>query len=99
MERFETPPRLAAIDVGTNSLRLIVAEVESPATYRILDDERAQTRLGEGLYESGRISDEAFERSLAVLGTMKAIADGNPTNWVMRSARIRSLESNPMDIP
>ena len=77
MDRFDTPPRLAAIDVGTNSLRLIVAEVESPATYRILDDERAQTRIGEGLYESGRISDEAFERSLAVLGTMKAIADGN----------------------
>lgn len=77
MDRFDHPPRLAAIDVGTNSLRLIIAEVESPATYAILDDERAQTRLGERLYETGRIGDESFERSLEALGTMKAIADGN----------------------
>ncbi|MCL7965906.1 MAG: Ppx/GppA family phosphatase, partial [marine benthic group bacterium] len=77
MDRFDSPPRLAAIDVGTNSIRLVVAEVESPATYRILDDERAQTRLGEGLYDTGRIGEDAFERSLAVLGTMKAIAEGN----------------------
>jgi len=77
MDRFDHPPRLAAIDVGTNSLRLIIAEVESPATYAILDDERAQTRLGERLYETGRISDDSFERSLEALGTMKAIADGN----------------------
>ena len=77
MDRLDRPPRLAAIDVGTNSMRMIIAEVESPATYAILDDERAQTRLGEGLYETGRISDESFERSLKALGTMKAIADGN----------------------
>jgi len=95
MERFESPPRLAAIDVGTNSLRLIVAEVESPATYRILDDERAQTRLGEGLYESGRISEQAFERSLAVLGTMKAIAEGNGVDElrVIGTSALREAEN------
>lgn len=50
MEDSEAPPRLAAIDVGTDSIRLVVAEVDSAASYRVLDAERAQTRLGQGLY-------------------------------------------------
>lgn len=70
------PPHLAVIDVGTNSIRLVVAEVESSATYRILENVREQTRIGEGLHESGELSEAAIQRSLAALGTMKAIADG-----------------------
>ena len=76
MDPSARPQHLAVIDVGTNSLRLVVAEVESAATYRILENVREQTRLGEGLHESGRLSEAAIHRSLAALGTMKAIADG-----------------------
>ncbi len=95
MDRFDKPPRLAAIDIGTNSMRLIVAEVESPATYATLDDERAQTRLGKGLYETGRISDESFERSLEALGKMKAIADGYEVDEmrVIATSAIREAEN------
>jgi exopolyphosphatase/guanosine-5'-triphosphate,3'-diphosphate pyrophosphatase len=69
-------PRLAAIDIGANSMRLVVAEVDADRTYRILDEEREMTRLGEGLEASGRLREAAMERSLATLGKMKAIADG-----------------------
>jgi exopolyphosphatase / guanosine-5'-triphosphate,3'-diphosphate pyrophosphatase len=69
-------PRLAAIDVGTNTIRLTVAEVESDGTFRILDEEREMVRLGEHLDRTGRLSDEAVERALAAIGKMKAIADG-----------------------
>jgi exopolyphosphatase / guanosine-5'-triphosphate,3'-diphosphate pyrophosphatase len=69
-------PRLAAIDVGTNTIRLTVAEVESDGTFRILDEEREMVRLGERLDRTGRLSDEAIERALAAIGKMKAIADG-----------------------
>src|SRR5687767_13824737 len=71
-----TQPRLAAIDVGTNTIRLTVAEVEDDGTYRILDEERERVRLGEHLDQTGRLSDEAVERALTALGKMKAIADG-----------------------
>jgi exopolyphosphatase/guanosine-5'-triphosphate,3'-diphosphate pyrophosphatase len=70
------PPRLAAIDVGTNTIRLTVAEIESDGTYRILDEEREMVRLGEHLDRTGRLSEEAIERALAAIGKMKAIADG-----------------------
>src|SRR3954462_8052997 len=70
------PPRLAAIDVGSNTIRLTVAEVQEDDTYRILDEEREMVRLGEHLDRTGRLSDAAIARSLAAIGKMKAIADG-----------------------
>jgi exopolyphosphatase/guanosine-5'-triphosphate,3'-diphosphate pyrophosphatase len=69
-------PRLAAIDIGTNTIRLIVAEVQEDDTYRVLDEEREMVRLGEHMDRTGCLSDEAIERGLAALGKMKAIADG-----------------------
>ena len=69
-------PRLAAIDVGTNSIRFVVAEVEPDGNYRVLDEEREMTRLGRGLYQTGRIGRGPMERSLEALGKMRAIADG-----------------------
>ncbi|NIM52259.1 MAG: HD domain-containing protein [Gemmatimonadales bacterium] len=69
-------PRLAAIDVGTNSIRLVVAEVEPDGSYRVLDEEVEMTRLGRGLYTTGRIGRGPMERSLLAVGKMRAIADG-----------------------
>src|SRR3954467_4266222 len=69
-------PRLAAIDVGTNTVRLVVAEVDLDGTYRILDEEREAARLGQRLAQTGRLSAESIERALAAIGKMKAIADG-----------------------
>lgn len=69
-------PRLAAIDVGTNSIRLVVAEVEPDGGYRVLDEERSMTRLGSGLDKRGALSRESMLRSIEALAKMKAIADG-----------------------
>jgi exopolyphosphatase / guanosine-5'-triphosphate,3'-diphosphate pyrophosphatase len=69
-------PRLAAIDVGSNTIRLTVVEVEKDGTYRILDEEREVVRLGHAVDRTGRLADEAVEHALATIGKMKAIADG-----------------------
>jgi len=68
--------RLAAIDVGSNSIRLVVAEVQDDGAYRVLDEERAMTRLGQGLLETGRLASETMGRTLEVIGKMKKIAAG-----------------------
>jgi len=70
------PVRLGAIDIGTNSIRLVVAEVESDGTYRVLDEEREMVRLGHGLFSSGRLGAGTMERGLEALAKMKAIVDG-----------------------
>lgn len=91
------PPRVAAIDLGTNSVRLIVAEIEGPDSYRILDDEREQTRLGLGLNETGRINPENGQRTLAALERMKAIAEGFEVAELraVGTAALREAENGP----
>lgn len=67
------PRRVAAIDVGTNSLRLVVAESDPSSRFRVIEDVRETTRLGAGLYSTGRLHDEAVELSLQMLERMRGI--------------------------
>lgn len=53
----------AAVDVGTNSVRLLVLDGQG----RPLDRRMTITRLGRGVDEHGRLDDEALQRTLAVL--------------------------------
>lgn len=69
-------PRLAAIDIGSNSIRLVVAEALTDGRYRILDEERESTRLGRALASSGNIDEESMVASLAALRRFKSIAEG-----------------------
>jgi exopolyphosphatase/guanosine-5'-triphosphate,3'-diphosphate pyrophosphatase len=68
--------RLAAIDIGSNSIRLLVAEAGPDGSYRVLDDEKQTTRLAHGLTDGGALSESAVAQTLAALGRMKAIAAG-----------------------
>ena len=53
-------PRYAAIDIGSNSVRLLVGDYTPGGTLRSLAAEREVTRLGEGVFRSGRIEDSAI---------------------------------------
>jgi exopolyphosphatase/guanosine-5'-triphosphate,3'-diphosphate pyrophosphatase len=68
--------RLAAIDIGTNSIRCIIVEAMENGDFRVLDDEKAAVRLGEGLAASGQISPAAWERAQQALLRMRKIIDG-----------------------
>jgi exopolyphosphatase / guanosine-5'-triphosphate,3'-diphosphate pyrophosphatase len=60
------PTHFAALDLGTNNCRLLIA---TPAArgFRIVDAYSRIVRLGEGLSQSGRLSDAAMERALVAL--------------------------------
>jgi exopolyphosphatase/guanosine-5'-triphosphate,3'-diphosphate pyrophosphatase len=68
--------RLAAIDVGSNSIRLLVTEVGADGSYRILDDEKQTTRLARGLADTGRLGKESMRQSLEALQRIRTIALG-----------------------
>ncbi|HKZ16514.1 MAG TPA: Ppx/GppA phosphatase family protein [Geobacteraceae bacterium] len=68
--------RLAAIDIGSNSIRCIVVEVLNDGKFRVLDDEKTTVRLGGSLGEGGKIAPDAWERALENLVRMKKIASG-----------------------
>lgn len=73
--------RLAAIDVGTNSVRLIVAET-TRGGFTVLDEEKAQVRLGEGLGATGELSEDAQARTIEALARMTAIAKGRGSDTI-----------------
>ncbi|MWV47681.1 exopolyphosphatase [Rathayibacter sp. VKM Ac-2803] len=60
-----TPARVAAFDCGTNSLRLLIADVEGGALVDVLRRTEI-VRLGHGVDRTGRFDPAALERTLAV---------------------------------
>ncbi len=74
--------RLAVIDVGSNSVRFIVTSVDEDGHHRTIDDERAQTRLGEGLATTGALSHEAMDRTAEALSRMLRIAANHQVDRV-----------------
>lgn len=56
----------AALDLGTNNCRLLVA-TPSPRGFRVVEAYSRIVRLGEGLSQTGQLSDEAMDRSMAAL--------------------------------
>ena len=63
-------PRYASIDIGSNSVRMLAAEVVPGSPLRILAAERQVTRLGSSVFRNGRIDLEAMEIVCASLGRM-----------------------------
>ena len=57
----------AALDLGTNNCRLLIARAGDNENFTIVDAFSRIVRLGEGLTASGRISDAAIERAIAAL--------------------------------
>ncbi|MEV5677234.1 MULTISPECIES: Ppx/GppA phosphatase family protein [unclassified Streptomyces] len=68
--------RVAAIDCGTNSIRLLVADAD-PATGEIVElDRRMQiVRLGQGVDRTGRLAPEALERTFAACREYAAVIE------------------------
>ena len=62
------PRRFAAIDLGSLTVRLAVAEYLGPGRFRIVAQRREVTGLGQGLAPGGALAPEARARTLAALG-------------------------------
>jgi len=63
-------PRYAAVDIGSNSIRMEAAELALGSEMRVLASERVVTRLGESVFRNGVIAQEAIELSCSVLARM-----------------------------
>ena len=65
--------RYAAVDIGSNSIRMLAAETTPQGATRFLAAERQVVRLGESVFRAGRIGREAMEFAAATLERMAEI--------------------------
>ena len=68
--------RVAAVDCGTNSIRLLVAESDGAGAVRDVDRRMLIVRLGQGVDATGRFADEALERTFAACEEYAAVLRG-----------------------
>ncbi|NLS02476.1 exopolyphosphatase [Rhizobium sp. P32RR-XVIII] len=79
----------AALDLGTNNCRLLIAQPTRPGQFRVVDAFSRIVRLGEGLAASGRLSDEAMERAIDAL----RVCAGKLKNREIRRMRLIATEA------
>jgi exopolyphosphatase/guanosine-5'-triphosphate,3'-diphosphate pyrophosphatase len=90
--------RVAAIDIGTNSVRLLVADLDDPAGPLVTIDRRMRiTRLGQGVNASRRLAPEAIERTLGVLREYRAAIDEHGAARVRATATSAARDSENRD--
>lgn len=67
--------RIAAIDIGSNSIRQIIADVSPTGGIRVVDEMKAAPRLGAGIQTTGQLSEEAADAAIGVLSHMSELAN------------------------
>ncbi len=91
-----TPPRAAVVDLGSNSVRLVVFEGLGRNPVAIFN-EKAVLRLGRGMEASGRLNDEGVTQALQVMQRYAAIARamGAAPFEVLATAAVRDARNGP----
>lgn len=75
--------RVGIIDIGSNSIKFFVGEKCEDGTIKTIIDKNDIARLGEGLRETGRISDEALERNAQSVAAFAAEAKENGADTIV----------------
>jgi exopolyphosphatase/guanosine-5'-triphosphate,3'-diphosphate pyrophosphatase len=92
--------RLAAVDIGTNSVRLLVADVDGEgrdAKLRTLDRRMRITRLGEGVDRTRALAPAAIERTLDVLREYRAALDDHGVERTRATATSAARDASNRD--
>lgn len=84
---------VGAVDIGTNSVRLLICD----ATGRALEREMVITRLGQGVDESGALHADAITRTTDVLGTYRALLDKHAVSRVRATATSAARDASNRD--
>lgn len=89
--------RLASIDVGTNTVRLLVVEADPGGSWRVLEQDQTVTRLGEGLASRGRLDEEPMARTRAVVAAYlgRARRAGAGDVRVVATSAVREAANGP----
>jgi exopolyphosphatase/guanosine-5'-triphosphate,3'-diphosphate pyrophosphatase len=78
--------RLAAIDIGTNSLHMIVVQVRPDLSFEVIDREKEMIRLGAGGLDGRALTPEAMHAALQVLSKFHRLAESHGVDEIVAVA-------------
>jgi exopolyphosphatase / guanosine-5'-triphosphate,3'-diphosphate pyrophosphatase len=85
--------RIAAIDIGTNSVHMIVVRVRPDLSYEVIDREKAMVRLGAGGLDGRALTPEAMSAALTALSKFKRLADSHGVDEIVAAATSATREA------
>ena len=72
--RGRSPRRIAALDLGSRSFHLVVAELQGDEEFAVVSRAKERLFLGESVFTTGEIDDETFERGVAAVRRLRELA-------------------------
>src|SRR5258706_16417132 len=78
--------RLAAIDIGPNSLHMIVVRVRPDMSFEVIDREKDMVRLGAGGLDGRALTPEAMQAALQVLSKFRRLAESHGVEEIVAVA-------------
>ena len=78
--------RIAAIDIGTNSIHMIVVQVRPDMSFEVIDREKEMVRLGAGGLDGRALTPEAMHAALQVLSKFRRLAESHGVDEVIAVA-------------
>ncbi len=78
--------KVAAIDIGANSLHLVISRLHGPGAREVLDREREMLRLGESTFTKGGITPELLDRAIEVLKRYRAVSEAHGVEAILTVA-------------
>lgn len=85
--------KLAAIDIGSNSIHMIVARIDGDGSIDVIDRHKIMAQLGEETLTTGYLSEAAQERGLQALREFAVIAEGYGVDDVIAVATSATREA------
>ena len=85
--------RVAVVDIGSNSTRLLVCDIDGGRVVDELDRRSKVTRLGAGVDSAGRLADDAMDRVFAVLDQYKEAIDGADRAVAVLTSAVRDASN------
>ena len=85
--------RLAAIDIGTNSVHMIVVQVRPDFSFDVIDREKEMVRLGAGGLDGKRLTREAMNGALQALSKFERLAKSHKVDKILAVATSATRES------
>src|SRR5919108_2037849 len=85
--------RIAAIDIGTNSVHMIIVRVRTDLSFEVVDREKVMVRLGAGGLDGKALTTEAMSAALQALSKFKRLAESHRVDVILAAATSATREA------